>query len=174
MSRNVPRDGPGASTSYIRGACLFDTVRCTWYSCGYVWKHDKSSLALLDPSRALGTAMFALFLLAEHRGRKTSPLVYENTRTMHYTPWIYRKLAWNMPFHMEHHAWPSIPFHQLGRAHDLLTQAAAVQDADNAESTKTSLLDQGEVQPGFVGCGKKGYIAFNWRLFKRLLQQEKS
>ena len=32
---------------------------------------------------------------------------------------------WNMPFHAEHHLYPSIPFHQLPRAHDQLRQNLA-------------------------------------------------
>ena len=31
-----------------------------------------------------------------------------------------RFLAWNMPFHAEHHAWPSIPFHALPRTNALI------------------------------------------------------
>ena len=38
----------------------------------------------------------------------------ENSRTT-YTNALVRFLAWNMPFHAEHHAWPSIPFHALPR-----------------------------------------------------------
>jgi fatty acid desaturase len=31
-----------------------------------------------------------------------------------------RFLTWNMPFHAEHHAWPSIPFHALPRTNALI------------------------------------------------------
>ncbi|RUV49309.1 fatty acid desaturase, partial [Mesorhizobium sp. M7A.F.Ca.MR.228.00.0.0] len=31
-----------------------------------------------------------------------------------------RRLAWNMPFHAEHHAYPGVPFHQLPRFHALI------------------------------------------------------
>jgi fatty acid desaturase len=29
-------------------------------------------------------------------------------------------LMWNMPFHAEHHLYPSIPFHRLADAHALI------------------------------------------------------
>jgi fatty acid desaturase len=31
-----------------------------------------------------------------------------------------RLLMWNMPYHAEHHLYPSIPFHRLADAHGLL------------------------------------------------------
>jgi fatty acid desaturase len=36
----------------------------------------------------------------------------ENTRTT-YTNVFMRALAWNMPYHAEHHAYPAVPFHRL-------------------------------------------------------------
>ena len=38
----------------------------------------------------------------------------ENTRTT-YTNRLIRFLAWNMPYHIEHHVYPSVPFHALPR-----------------------------------------------------------
>lgn len=67
----------------------------------------------------LGQPFLRLYLLAEH-GR--CPLVanmLENTRTT-LTNWLVRKLAWNMPFHAEHHAYPGVPFHQLPQFHALI------------------------------------------------------
>ena len=31
--------------------------------------------------------------------------------------WFYTKLAWNMPYHQEHHAWPNVPFYLLPELH---------------------------------------------------------
>lgn len=36
------------------------------------------------------------------------------------TWWLYKKLAWYMPYHVEHHAWPNVPFHKLQAAHELV------------------------------------------------------
>lgn len=66
---------------------------------------------------ALGQPLLRLILLAEHTGctPKQDPLT--NTRTT-YTLSPIRFLMWNMPFHAEHHLYPSIPFHALPAAHD--------------------------------------------------------
>ena len=67
----------------------------------------------------LGQPMLRLYLLAEHTGCPTTPNMLENSRTVHTSPLI-RFLAWNMPYHAEHHAYASIPFHALPRAHAAL------------------------------------------------------
>ena len=43
----------------------------------------------------------------------------ENTRTTK-TTWLVRKLAWNMPYHIEHHSYPGVPFHHLPEFHTLI------------------------------------------------------
>jgi len=40
----------------------------------------------------------------------------ENTRTT-FTTRFMRVLAWNMPYHAEHHAYPIVPFHKLPAFH---------------------------------------------------------
>ena len=67
----------------------------------------------------LGQPMLRLYLMAEHTGCPTSPDMLENSRTIH-TNALVRFLAWNMPYHAEHHAYASIPFHALPRAHTVL------------------------------------------------------
>jgi fatty acid desaturase len=67
----------------------------------------------------IGQPFLRGLLLAEHDG---CPLVNDpmrNTRTT-ITNAVVRRLAWNMPFHAEHHAQPSVPFHQLPQLHDTL------------------------------------------------------
>lgn len=51
----------------------------------------------------MGQPFLRFYLFAEHRGCEDNPSsVLKNTRTMK-TNWLYRKLAWEMPYHMEHH-----------------------------------------------------------------------
>lgn len=69
----------------------------------------------------LGQPMLRLYLLAEHSGCPRSGDMLENSRTT-YTNALVRLLAWNMPFHAEHHAWPSVPFHALPQANALIAQ----------------------------------------------------
>ena len=67
----------------------------------------------------LGQPMLRLYLLAEHTGCPMVPDMLENSRTVHTSP-VVRFLAWNMPYHAEHHAYAAIPFHALPRAHAAL------------------------------------------------------
>ena len=78
--------------------------------------------ALLDywilPALA-GQPLLRLFLHAEHIGCAHDPDMFANTRTTE-TNALVRRLTWDMPFHVEHHAYPSVPFHALARLHPLI------------------------------------------------------
>ena len=74
----------------------------------------------------LGQPMLRLYLLAEHTGCPMVPNMLENSRTVH-TNALVRFLSWNMPYHAEHHAYASVPFHALPRAHDALAPHVRVQ-----------------------------------------------
>ena len=67
----------------------------------------------------LGQPFLRLYLLAEHGRCPHVANMFENTRTT-FTTWLVRKLAWNMPFHAEHHAFPAVPFHRLPALHRLV------------------------------------------------------
>ena len=60
----------------------------------------------------VGQPVLRLFLLAEHTGRPHVPDMLVNTRSID-TNALLRRLAWNMPYHAEHHAHPGVPFHAL-------------------------------------------------------------
>lgn len=68
---------------------------------------------------AVGQPVLRYILLAEHGGCSYDSNPLTNTRTT-LTLWPLRLLMWNMPYHAEHHLYPSIPFHALPAAHDLL------------------------------------------------------
>ena len=65
---------------------------------------------------ALGQPFLRLYLLAEHGDCPFVANMLENTRTT-LTNRVVRFLAWNMPFHVEHHAYPAVPFHALPDLH---------------------------------------------------------
>ena len=73
----------------------------------------------------LGQPVLRLYLLAEHTGCPMVPDMLENSRTVHTTAAV-RFLAWNMPYHAEHHAHAAIPFHALPRAHAVRVHAARI------------------------------------------------
>ena len=74
----------------------------------------------------LGQPFLRLYLLAEHTGCPLVASMLENSRTTRSLAPI-RRLAWNMPYHAEHHACPALPFHALPAAHRLLQARIAVQ-----------------------------------------------
>jgi len=60
--------------------------------------------------------LLRLYLLAEHGGCDYGPNMLENSRTTYTVPWV-SFLAWNMPYHAEHHYLASVPFHALPALH---------------------------------------------------------
>ena len=67
----------------------------------------------------LGQPFLRLYLMAEHTGCANGPDMIANTRTTLTNP-IIRLIAWNMPYHTEHHVYPSVPFHALPALHEEL------------------------------------------------------
>ena len=67
----------------------------------------------------LGQPFLRLYLLAEHGDLPFVADMFQNTRTTFTWP-LLRGLAWNMPYHVEHHVLPAVPFHQLPRAHQVM------------------------------------------------------
>jgi fatty acid desaturase len=82
----------------------------------------------------LGQPPLRAYLLAEHTGCSLDRNGLTNTRTT-LTNSAVRLLMWNMPFHAEHHLYPSIPFHRLADAHRLIR--------------------------GRLGCVQHGYLRWN-------------
>jgi fatty acid desaturase len=88
----------------------------------------------------LGYPALRFFLLAEHTGCATGNHdMFANTRTT-YTNRAMRLLAWDMPFHCEHHSYPSVPFHALHKVNPLIR--ARIVNAS------------------------PGYLAFHWNLMR--------
>jgi len=73
----------------------------------------------------LGQPLLRLFLLSEHAGCAFGDDMFANTRTT-YTNRVMRFLTWQMSFHAEHHAFPSVPFHALASVNALTRERLAV------------------------------------------------
>ena len=58
-----------------------------------------------------------LWVASEHTGLPIDGNILRRTRTITSNRFV-RFWLWNMNYHAEHHAWPSIPWHQLPNAHD--------------------------------------------------------
>jgi fatty acid desaturase len=80
-----------------------------------VWLQTAVLLWLWILPAMAGQVFLRNYLLAEHTGCPDSGDALSNTRTTYTNP-VVRFFAWNMPYHVEHHACPSIPFHSLPAA----------------------------------------------------------
>ena len=89
----------------------------------------------------LGQPFLRLYLLAEHGNCPLVENMLANSRTT-LTNRVVCWIAWNMPYHAEHHAWPIVPFHQLPHLHDHLRE--------------------------HLGQVERGYTTFNRSYFERL------
>lgn len=67
----------------------------------------------------LGQPFLRGYLLAEHTGCPHSDNMFSNARTID-TNSATRWLAWNMPYHAEHHSYAAVPFHRLPDLHPLV------------------------------------------------------
>ena len=84
----------------------------------------------------IGQPFLRLYLLAEHGRCPPVANMFENTRTT-FTNRLLRFLAWNMPYHAEHHAFPSVPFWQLPEFHRLALNELKVTSNGYASFTKS-------------------------------------
>ena len=70
----------------------------------------------------LGQPFLRVYLLAEHGDCPFVANMLENSRTT-FTNRLVRFVAWNMPYHAEHHACPTVPFYQLPALHGAIRDA---------------------------------------------------
>jgi fatty acid desaturase len=96
------------------GGSLISALRFGWATPFLYW---------IGP-QLLGQPLLRAYLLAEHTGCTQDRDGLTNTRTtLTWAP--VRLLMWNMPFHAEHHLFPSIPFFRLRDAHLLIRRRLA-------------------------------------------------
>ncbi|MBR1268410.1 fatty acid desaturase [Bradyrhizobium sp. AUGA SZCCT0222] len=72
----------------------------------------------------IGQLILRPYLYAEHTGCERTRSAFDNTRTT-YTGTVMKWFAWNMPYHVEHHAYPSIPFHALPKLNRMVDDRIA-------------------------------------------------
>lgn len=86
----------------------------------------------------LGQPLLRLYLMAEHGRCPFVPDMFENTRTT-FSNRLVRWLAWNMPYHVEHHTMPTVPFHKLPDLHALTAAHLKVTGRGYTEYTADTL-----------------------------------
>ena len=57
--------------------------------------------------------------MVEHTGKDETADMIQNTRTSFPSSFL-KFLYWNMPYHIEHHLYASVPFHKLPKFHSLV------------------------------------------------------
>jgi fatty acid desaturase len=65
----------------------------------------------------IGQIVLRIFLLSEHVDCPHVTDMFENTRTT-FTTRLMRLITWNASYHIEHHVYPTVPFHNLPRLHE--------------------------------------------------------
>lgn len=111
----------------------------------------------------VGQPALRIFLLAEHTDLPftASPVradMLKNSRCMK-TIWPIRFLSWNMTYHMEHHAYASVPFHRLSQLHEVMSShvipsltaapadsASASSDCASRFTSRTCRLDRERIE----------------------------
>jgi len=73
----------------------------------------------------LGQPFLRLFLLSEHVGCAFVDDMSANTRTTYTNPAVLL-MTWRMPYHAEHHCFPSVPFHALVKLNALVGERTQV------------------------------------------------
>jgi fatty acid desaturase len=86
----------------------------------------------------IGQPVLRLYLLAEHGDCPEVADMFENTRTT-FTTRAMRALAWNMPYHAEHHVMPAVPFHRLPELHAEMRAHLRVTERGYARFTRRYL-----------------------------------
>ena len=89
-------------------------VLCALIAVSLIW--SPLALWLWVVPALIGQVFLRLYLLAEHGHCPPVANMLENTRTT-LTNRLVRFVAWNMPYHAEHHAMPMVPFHALPALH---------------------------------------------------------
>ena len=128
--RNLPRNAAGCSADDFvpekaRPRVIFEArVMLAIYvliaAASVYWESNLVIWTWIIPA-LLGQPFLRLFLLAEHTNCPHVDNMFENTRTT-FTTRLVRLVAWNMPFHAEHHALPTVPFHKLPNLHEAVRE----------------------------------------------------
>ncbi|PPR49548.1 MAG: hypothetical protein CFH15_01155 [Alphaproteobacteria bacterium MarineAlpha5_Bin5] len=69
--------------------------------------------------RILGEPFLRLVRMVEHTGKDETADMIHNTRTSFPSAFL-KFLYWNMPYHIEHHLYASVPFHKLPKFHKII------------------------------------------------------
>eukprot|EP00927_Polykrikos_kofoidii_P059485 TRINITY_DN54635_c0_g1_i1.p1 TRINITY_DN54635_c0_g1~~TRINITY_DN54635_c0_g1_i1.p1 ORF type:complete len:389 (+),score=42.47 TRINITY_DN54635_c0_g1_i1:87-1253(+) len=123
----------------------------------------------------MGSGHLRMYQFAEHRACQTGKYTDTNAwlcaRTTT-TWWLYRKLAWQMPFHIEHHAFPNVPFHHLEETHARVREdygSAVASTRQKGIDTPSPATAVSLVPSGCNPRGEDGYSSLHAAAFRRMV-----
>jgi len=108
----------GKRVAIIREARILWAVYAAIFAASVIFRSQAALIYWIVPAM-LGQPFLRMYLLAEHAGCVANDDTYANTRTTYTNRWV-RALTWQMPFHVEHHAFPAVPFHALREVNVLI------------------------------------------------------
>ena len=83
-----------------------------------LWTWSLLPLLFIGLPNLFGSWLMHIYAHTQHAGLAENVLDHRlNCRTVYMDP-INRFLYWNMNYHVEHHMFPLVPYHALGRLHD--------------------------------------------------------
>lgn len=108
----VPQRGKSRVMREAQGTILLYLGLLAWS----IWAGSALLIWIWIVPLLVGQPFLRLYLLAEHGRCAFVANMFENTRTT-FTNRLVRWLAWNMPYHAEHHVYPSVPYYKLPLFH---------------------------------------------------------
>lgn len=103
-------------SAIVREARILWALYAGILAAALIFRSDAALIYWIVPVM-LGQPFLRMYLMAEHADCAMGEDPYANTRTT-YTNGLVRLLTWQMPFHVEHHAFPAVPFHALCRVNE--------------------------------------------------------
>src|SRR5262249_26564201 len=85
-----------------------------------VWQRSVLPLMFVGLPNVYGSWLMPIYGYTQHAGLAENVLDHRlNCRTVYMNP-INRYLYWNMNYHVEHHMFPLVPYHNLPKLHALV------------------------------------------------------
>ncbi|HTL52507.1 MAG TPA: fatty acid desaturase [Planctomycetota bacterium] len=85
-----------------------------------IWQHTILPLMFIGLPTLYGSWLMPIYGYTQHAGLAENVLDHRlNCRTVYMNP-IHRYLYWNMNYHVEHHMFPLVPYHNLPKLHALV------------------------------------------------------
>jgi fatty acid desaturase len=105
----------------VRFRLAIESIYILFFQCIllYLTKYVYIGFIALFIGQLVGHGLLATYTVTEHNGLPYEGNILNRTRSMR-TSNAVKILMWNMPYHAEHHAYPSIPFHALPKLHELI------------------------------------------------------